>query len=460
MLDRSLGSDFLVSGGPTKSWIVGISLVTITTSGKLSGDSDKVCKRCALNDYPIPNSAGLGLRPGGPGGPDITPRGSTCWHNGWAEIKIRRPSGNSGWMMNLQNRPHPLSLTHPSSLGIRESELGLLATSLAPTEEGEIVRGAKGEDDEFFYSKELGSFTDISFASQFPDAALGTHEEDYGSGQLRIEAEQLEVSEVAYETGGSGQREGPNDGNDGGVSNILEEDKLQAQGGNFVFEEDGDTNGITSKVTITSCQDKGREDRGREDRGREDRGRRNENRGNEDREREDRGREDKEGEDINLYSQLGSGVDNDSATPGLLSIGEAASIVDSSLPEREEEEEEEEEREDEGEREGEDTELVDNLNKSINLASSAPNEYESAATASDSETRAPQGKRSASSQSWSEDGVTCPVPIMPRPTSHSLSMENLPPLLSYDGGEEFSHSPLLIEGGTVMSEEEQVYLCY
>lgn len=66
-------------------------------------------------------------------------------------------------------------------------------------------------------------------------------------------------------------------------------------------------------------------------------------------------------------------------------------------------------------------------------------------------------KRTANSQSWSEDtAATSPVAIMPRPSSYSFSVENLPPLLSYDGGEEFSHSSSLNEGGAALSEEEQV----
>ena len=119
---RSSGADFLLSGGPSKTWVVANSLVTITTSGQ-GGGRTGICKRCAALRTNLSE-------------PEVFPsevRSDTlcsCWCKGWAEIKIRRPTGNISWLMRLQNRLHPLSLTNPASLSVPESDLGLLSTNL------------------------------------------------------------------------------------------------------------------------------------------------------------------------------------------------------------------------------------------------------------------------------------------------------------------------------------------
>lgn len=76
---RSLAIDKLLLGGQSKTWILTNALVTITTSGgsQLAEDDTK---------------------PGYHGGP------MSCLHCGWAEVLIRRPTGNISWLMRLQNQ--------------------------------------------------------------------------------------------------------------------------------------------------------------------------------------------------------------------------------------------------------------------------------------------------------------------------------------------------------------------
>ena len=121
---RSSGAEFLVAGGPSKTWIVANSLVTITTSGQGGGRSG-TCMRCASTrnqphppiEVPPPDSLS-----------SPAPQLCSCWCRGWAEINIRRPSGNISWLMRVQNRLQPL---HPSQLGQRmDGQLGLVALNL------------------------------------------------------------------------------------------------------------------------------------------------------------------------------------------------------------------------------------------------------------------------------------------------------------------------------------------
>lgn len=162
---RSSSSDFLVAGGPTKTWIVGNSLVTITTSTMGEG----LCKRCSLNrmgdgkdDASLHSIGDVSSAYRGTG--ELTGVCS-CRSSGWAEIKIRRPSGNTGWMMHLQNRPHPLSLMQPSAHSIPDSDIGLLSASLPVAKLATIGEALAGENEDIFFSREVGSYTDISFLS-------------------------------------------------------------------------------------------------------------------------------------------------------------------------------------------------------------------------------------------------------------------------------------------------------
>lgn len=303
--------------------------------------------------------------------------GTGCWHSSWAEIKIRRPAGNTGWMMSLQNRPHPLSLTHPSSLGIPESELSLLASTFSP-EAGELLdsgeggvamyeegvvkeRGQEMEEEYFFNTSEVGSYTDITFASRFPGGCVpkGRHVAEAGN---KVEG-----------GGGSGYQRAE-----------LVSSKLGTVLGKGMLEADEGPEGRS------------------------------------------------EGK-VHGRGPFNEGDNKTDVYDTKLSIGEAAAIMHT------------------------DAQPDQSSKEETKLDEDSEAEQSSAAVQSATEGVATQVKRTPNSQSWSEDAiVTSPVTITPRPSSYSFRMENLPPLLSYDGGEEFGHSPSLNEGGNVLSDEEQV----
>ena len=286
---------------------------------------------------------------------------SSCWHSCWAEIKIRRSSGNTAWMMRLENRPFPLSVTHPSSLAIPESELGLLAGSFPPDggvkvqNNSQDVKKSKDEQ-EFFFSREVGSFTDISFASNIPDslskgAEVRKERPSTNTGPVTIEAVKEEVN-----------------------------DEMETS------------------------------------------------------------------EDIDGMERVEEEEESADEKPDLLSISETAALLDSSsdLPT---------EQNELGRRGSE-------ISAESGISEAAPDAGSSSAIPATSEmdpsALPAHVKREFNSQSWSENVESSPVPITPRASSYSFSTEHLPPLLSYDGGEDFGHSPSLHEGGLVMSEEEQV----
>lgn len=371
-----------MSGGPSKTWIMGNSLVTITTSGKLTDDSTGVCLRCAANrvepdttDTGIDSTTSL----------DEMASAYSCWHGGWAEIKIRRPSGNTAWMMRLQNRPHPLSLTHPSLLGIPESELGLLAASLPP-EEGvkvqvggtEVTEGGRWKNEgEFIVSQEVGSYTDISFASNLPRVLSG---------------------------GSEARKE---------QSNIVSESKEETKDG-YTRTQSG-TSGAEHTLEATA---------------------------------------DKAGLVVEAAD-----------APGLLSIGEVATLVDNKASTTEQVQQTEADLAGEAgsSKHGDSQSASSYANPENSQATSSSTVQAASSSAIPGDLQpgildssSSQARRQVNSQSWSENVETAAVPITPRASSYSFSMEHLPPLLSYDGGEEFGQPPSLHEGGRVMSEEEQV----
>lgn len=120
---RSPGADFLVGDGLSKTWLIGNSLVTITTSGT-GGGTIGVCPRCkAIKRSLQPN-------------PDVLLAGNksylptsrrmsaveediatlcSCWCRGWAEIKVRRPTGNVAWLMRVQNKLDILATPQPTA---------------------------------------------------------------------------------------------------------------------------------------------------------------------------------------------------------------------------------------------------------------------------------------------------------------------------------------------------------
>lgn len=137
---RSSGAEFLVAGGPTKTWIVANSLVTITTSGQGGGRSG-MCARCASNrKTAAPHPPSTVEDPLYLHGNSSSPQLCSCWCRGWAEITIRRPTGNISWLMRVQNRLQPLHPMTSTQLGQSlDSQLGLVALNL-PTTATEIDR--------------------------------------------------------------------------------------------------------------------------------------------------------------------------------------------------------------------------------------------------------------------------------------------------------------------------------
>ena len=417
---RSSGSNFLISGGPSKTWIIGNSLVTITTSRTGGGSVNGVCKRCVLNkkgDVPVGVSP---LRTNGSNMVDQMSEFCDCWRSGWAEIKIRRPSGNTGWMMRLENRPHPLSLTHPSTYSVPESELGFLATNIPP-ERTRISGGDNLEKeinpDEMFFSCEVGSFTDISFMSSgMTENSTGTSQ-DQKTGYVTTRVEGISESGsigrfIRSEVGSGGDVERDNiTGSD--VGTVREENDNK----NEIFRAIGDTSIISMDDT----------------------------------QQHNEYEEEKDKASIpNLLSISEAAVvdgkhdekqnDDSKSLLSLLSISEAATAV-------------KDDEQNKSSVEGKFMEDV-NSNKSLTL----PIDVSVFQGNTSLFNKVPSVKHPTNSQSWSENGGTLPLTITTRASSYSFSMEHLPPLLSYDGGEEFSFSPLLHEGEEIMSEEEQVKL--
>jgi len=74
---RSAAIDKLLSGGQSKTWLITNALVTITTSGGVQTTN---------GDTPVSSDSLL------------------CSNCGWAEVLIRRPTGNISWLMRLQNQ--------------------------------------------------------------------------------------------------------------------------------------------------------------------------------------------------------------------------------------------------------------------------------------------------------------------------------------------------------------------
>ena len=153
---RSAGAELLVGGGLSKTWLLGNSLVTVTTSGP-GGGAKGVCTRCmaikrslqpdpdnllSSNESYLPRKLSVG-RQSEPQNDTASEDGTTiplcsCWCRGWAEIMIRRPTGNVSWLMRVQNKLDVLA-TSSTSL-----DLSLAALNMVETED----EAADEEDEE------------------------------------------------------------------------------------------------------------------------------------------------------------------------------------------------------------------------------------------------------------------------------------------------------------------------
>nr|CAH7730250.1 unnamed protein product [Callosobruchus chinensis] len=162
-------AEYLLRGGQSMCWLVGNKLVTVTTSGcsqKILKNG--VCDKC----WSVCSKNGEGQSRGGSNDEEGTSWGSrqgsneksnnntsvkeskaekvetvasklqqlagnlpeekglcACWCSGWAEIHVRRPTGNMSWVMRIQNQinfPHSIyefplkeiSALYMSSLGV------------------------------------------------------------------------------------------------------------------------------------------------------------------------------------------------------------------------------------------------------------------------------------------------------------------------------------------------------
>uniref|UniRef100_A0A8C9YYC7 Tuberin n=1 Tax=Sander lucioperca TaxID=283035 RepID=A0A8C9YYC7_SANLU len=144
---RSPIAEFLLAGGRSMTWLVGNKLVTITTSGgvrtqallgldmaeRLGGGGEMTSPAQSLSPLVSPSEGELAapLSPpsastldslGPPSSTSATPHAPQPLKDnpslaefvpmltqGWAEIFIRRPSGNTSWLMCLENPPSPFS---------------------------------------------------------------------------------------------------------------------------------------------------------------------------------------------------------------------------------------------------------------------------------------------------------------------------------------------------------------
>ncbi|XP_018417160.1 PREDICTED: tuberin isoform X2 [Nanorana parkeri] len=171
---RSPVGEFLLDGGRTKTWLVGNKLITVTTSvgrgtrsllGLDTGEvpkegesefsspmqSEQTKEAATKIDLQARKSGGHGLRAGSDGGSLSSPGGGSrgdkvprrpqvkkekatladfvpVLTQGWAEILVRRPTGNTSWLMSLEN---PLS---PFSSDINNMPLQELSNALMAAE--------------------------------------------------------------------------------------------------------------------------------------------------------------------------------------------------------------------------------------------------------------------------------------------------------------------------------------
>ncbi|KAI6652322.1 Tuberin isoform X2 [Oopsacas minuta] len=119
-IDRSPLADYLLSGGQYKTWMIGSILVTIQTSSGVEGEErEGTCERCnalqTLNHTNTPlfnQTASEHLSPNAKAcfsaeqtdTAVVDTSNCSCWCKGWAEVKVRRPTGDCNWLMRIQNR--------------------------------------------------------------------------------------------------------------------------------------------------------------------------------------------------------------------------------------------------------------------------------------------------------------------------------------------------------------------
>ncbi|KAG8557408.1 hypothetical protein GDO81_016628 [Engystomops pustulosus] len=231
---RSPVGEFLLDGGRTKTWLVGNKLVTVTTSvgrgtrsllgldtGEAPKDGEADCSPYMQSEYKdIPKievrkgvqpprhrvrsmSGGHGLRAGSEGISSGGSREKTrripvkkekatladfvpVLTQGWAEILVRRPTGNTSWLMSLEN---PLS---PFSSDINNMPLQELSNALMAAER-------------FKEHRETALYKSLSMPASSLNPAAGKptllQRSNTESSVVPEEGSQLEGEEVASPSG-------------------------------------------------------------------------------------------------------------------------------------------------------------------------------------------------------------------------------------------------------------------
>ena len=113
---RSAVIDNLLANGTSRSWLLGNALVTVTVS-KWS-PSNLSCVHCSSesslfkeasprldNINTVFTDDNKSNQTENLGSSFCSKNSTSCLCQGWAELFIRRPSGNTSWVLRLQNRP-------------------------------------------------------------------------------------------------------------------------------------------------------------------------------------------------------------------------------------------------------------------------------------------------------------------------------------------------------------------
>ncbi|CAB4056451.1 TSC2 [Lepeophtheirus salmonis] len=118
-------SDFILKNGHSATWLIGTMLITVSTSCCTHiAMRNGVCDRCyfyCIRDGTLIRHTSLERMESS--GDDyrvkkVLPETCSCWCSGWAEIYIRRPSGDVSWMCRVQNTQ--LLSAHTPSTNLRE----------------------------------------------------------------------------------------------------------------------------------------------------------------------------------------------------------------------------------------------------------------------------------------------------------------------------------------------------
>ena len=120
IIKKSVQIDMLFKSKITKTWIVGNTLITISTSKSCDGTSEDECQRCrmvqailgekSLDSSSPDNSNEFGTIDSGSSQSkrlkNILTPSCNCWCRDWAFLEVRSPTGNSSIVLRIQNKCH------------------------------------------------------------------------------------------------------------------------------------------------------------------------------------------------------------------------------------------------------------------------------------------------------------------------------------------------------------------